>query len=70
MKLPVSQVAAAKAGATRYNTGKKCLNGHQADRYTLTGGCVECIRERNSAHRKATKAAVLAGRAGTTTDPA
>lgn len=25
-----------------YNTGKPCKNGHTGDRYTSTGGCIEC----------------------------
>lgn len=30
------------AGSKRYYTGKPCIQGHVAERFTTTGGCVEC----------------------------
>lgn len=30
-------------GLTKYNTGRTCMNGHGADRYTSTGNCVACL---------------------------
>lgn len=27
-----------------YNTGKVCKNGHTANRYTLTGACIDCLK--------------------------
>lgn len=33
---------AAAAGLTRYYTGRACLNGHEAQRFTSTGACVKC----------------------------
>ena len=35
---------AAKAGARRYR-GAPCLRGHDGERYTSTGACVQCARE-------------------------
>lgn len=32
-------------GFTTYNTGKPCKHGHTAERYTSTGGCVECLKK-------------------------
>jgi hypothetical protein len=32
-------------GLTKYNTGKPCRNGHLADRYTISGICLECGKE-------------------------
>lgn len=34
-------------GLEKYNTGKPCKNGHLADRYTITGICTECQKEKN-----------------------
>lgn len=34
------------AGELTYFTGKPCKNGHIAPRYVSTGGCLECLRER------------------------
>lgn len=36
---------AIESGMLTYNTGKPCVNGHVAERYTKNGGCVECIKE-------------------------
>lgn len=30
-------------GLTRYRTGKLCVHGHDADRYTASGACTECV---------------------------
>ena len=30
-------------GKTRFYTGRPCKNGHDCERYTSMGGCVECI---------------------------
>lgn len=45
MSIPASMSEARAVGATRYNTGKPCVNGHYADRYARKGGCVTCHRE-------------------------
>jgi hypothetical protein len=31
-------------GAKRYYTGKPCKHGHDAERFVVNGGCVECVR--------------------------
>lgn len=37
------RLAAAQAGRRRYVTGNPCKHGHVAERFTSSGGCVECI---------------------------
>jgi len=32
------------AGKLRYYTGNMCRNGHDCERYTSNGACIECIR--------------------------
>lgn len=46
--------AARAAGATKYNTGRPCANGHIADRYVQSGTCMGCIAAnvKRSAERK------------------
>jgi hypothetical protein len=34
---------AAENGSTRYFTGRPCKHGHIAERFTTSGGCVECV---------------------------
>lgn len=41
-----NQRDAAEAGAPRFFTGRLCKNGHQSDRYTSGGACVECMMSR------------------------
>lgn len=36
---------ATEKGLFTYNTGKPCSNGHISDRYTKSGGCIECVKE-------------------------
>lgn len=38
--------AAALQGAKRYSNGKPCKRGHMSERWTSTGGCVECTTRR------------------------
>ena len=38
------KLAARKAGATRYFTGKPCVNGHISARMVSNGTCVSCLR--------------------------
>lgn len=49
MDTPKTQSEALKAGVTKYRTGKPCLRGHVADRWTLSGACCECNAERAAA---------------------
>jgi hypothetical protein len=41
-------------GHSKYHTGRVCIRGHISERYTVTGGCVACVREttRNRAGRE------------------
>lgn len=46
MARPLSErQIAANNGAKKYFTGEICRNGHVAERYTLSGACVECLKE-------------------------
>lgn len=36
--------AAKAAGKTRYYSGKKCPKGHDSERMTSCGGCLECMK--------------------------
>lgn len=38
-----SRRAAIESKSKKFFTGKPCRNGHVAERYTSTGGCVECL---------------------------
>lgn len=35
--------AAQAAGQLKYSTGQPCKHGHTAQRWTSTGGCLECV---------------------------
>lgn len=43
------------SGSKFYNTGKPCLRGHNADRFTSSGVCVDCNRENVKANYYAKK---------------
>lgn len=45
-RLPTTKQRARAENAARYFTGKKCRNGHLAERSTRTGVCVDCARGR------------------------
>lgn len=57
--LPPTRKAAMAANSRRYFTGKPCLHGHTAYRYTTTGYCSQCGHARlaNGAHKARWKAA-------------
>jgi hypothetical protein len=42
-------------GKSVYFTGKPCKNGHIVQRYTTSGGCLECIRKSREYERIAIK---------------
>lgn len=42
--------AARASGARTFNTGMPCVHGHTADRWTNSGICVLCKRERDNAY--------------------
>lgn len=41
---PPSRKAAIAVRSRRYYTGKPCLYGHLAERMTISGACMECMR--------------------------
>lgn len=59
----MTRMEAAKAGLIRYYTGRPCKHGHDAERFTSTGGCVSCMYEKSAAYREKMKKAVNEGRA-------
>jgi len=44
----------AAQGYARFYTGKRCIHGHDAERFVSNGGCVECINVKRA--RKTTDA--------------
>lgn len=46
-KIILSRRLTKGAGFPFYYTGKPCIRGHFAERYTKTGHCVQCVRDRN-----------------------
>jgi hypothetical protein len=48
-KIPKTRARAKQLGTLLFSTGKKCRNGHIANRYTSNSMCIECA----IAHRKA-----------------
>lgn len=42
----LTQREALEMGLARFYTGKKCIHGHDSERYTLSGECVKCNNER------------------------
>ena len=43
----ISRNQAFAEGKTRFYTGRPCKNGHDCERYTSMGGCVNCINGKN-----------------------
>jgi 5-methylcytosine-specific restriction endonuclease McrA len=52
----VTRQEAKAAGLLRYFSGKPCINGHLAERWTSSGSCYECTKERNPKVVKAWRA--------------
>lgn len=46
-ELPTSRAEAKALQSVRYHTGKPCIRGHVAERFTSTGQCLECVKEHN-----------------------
>lgn len=42
----IKQREALELGLTRFYTGKKCIHGHDSQRYTISGECVQCNNDR------------------------
>ncbi len=55
-EVPTTRAAAIERGAIRYFNGEPCPAGHVADRYTLSGYCVECQRQATRAQKAAARA--------------
>lgn len=49
--MPKRRKVALAQGVVRYNTGKPCIRGHTADRFSKSGKCVECCLEQTKAWR-------------------
>lgn len=41
----ITRLEAARAGLTRYYTGRQCKRGHRNEHYTMSGTCVKCARK-------------------------
>jgi len=44
-KLPRTRKEARETGSNKYFTGKRCVNDHLSERYTINSACIECRRE-------------------------
>lgn len=60
-KLPTSRAEAKALQSVRYYTGKPCLRGHIAERFTSTGQCYTCITDHAAAWHKSNPEKVAAG---------
>lgn len=58
----ITRMEAAKLGLNRFFTGKKCRNGHMAERYVMNGTCVECAFNSAARHRNEFADALKAAR--------
>lgn len=67
MKTVVRRMDALERGLARYYTGKLCRHGHDSERYTVNGHCVECqsayaktdaVKRRQIRYRKANKSKI------------
>jgi hypothetical protein len=50
---------AIQEGSARYYTGVPCKNGHVSERNTLSGACLECMKE----NRRRDRDRIMAARA-------
>lgn len=62
MKKTISRRKAINLRLPKYYTGKPCINGHIAERYTEARSCVRCVIERVNRSREKMKR--LADKAG------
>ena len=60
----MSRLQAAQQGLGKYYTGKACGRGHDGERYTSTGTCVECAKGHSNDYSKKVKVATNARAAG------
>jgi len=61
--LPKTRQDAIRGGIPRYFSGEPCKRGHMSERWTLSGGCLQCIEE-NKAKERAEFQAAREARAG------
>lgn len=47
----VTRQHAKEHGLKRFNTGRPCIHGHDSERFTASGVCVRCIREKHKVRR-------------------
>jgi hypothetical protein len=43
VRKPMERKTAFQLGLRKYFTGRPCRHGHMSERYTLSGGCIECL---------------------------
>jgi len=48
----VTRTEAIKQGYLRFYTGKPCRHGHDAERFTSNGVCVECGAQHSAAYQR------------------
>lgn len=48
-------------GLKRYYTGRRCSKGHDAERFTSNGGCVECVNRKLPAQHRGVQNACNVG---------
>lgn len=48
----ITRDEAAKQGINKFYTGIPCRRGHDAERYTINGACVECNATHSASQRK------------------
>ena len=70
MTTATNRIEAAKRGQLRYNTGKPCKFGHNADRYTSNAACSQCMMESAKRQNDTIRAALRTARANMTADQA
>lgn len=51
----ISRKEAASKGLSKFFTGRKCKNGHVAERYVCNGVCVTCNFENSTSYRSVLK---------------
>jgi hypothetical protein len=62
MRYEAERKRAAEAGLTRFAVNVPCANGHKVERYSIGGGCVECVANARKKHRAEKADEVLAKR--------
>jgi hypothetical protein len=50
---------AIEQGRPKYYTGKPCKNGHYSQRYSVSGACLQCVRDGDTLNKANAKAMLL-----------